>query len=245
MTLLKKVFLLIPVLLVLIIGIGSVSAESLIPEWIKNTALWYGQGIITEQEYLDSIKYLIKNKILFLEQEEKEQVIDSTITSENVIVTKPRINQCSVLYQAYKNVGKIQFLSKYEHVNYIKTCVALYNDPIWKYQGDDRVDKLNERFVELNQKVIEERKKLSFAPHVKIISITDIGQGKYDVKFNTCAGDKKIDKAKILVKSSIEAVQIGSDKDIPENSCRTYVTQLHAKNPANIQASILEQVYAK
>ena len=243
MILLKKLFLLVPVLLVLVVGIGSVSAESLIPEWVKNTAMWYGQGIISEQEYLDSIKYLINNQIIFLDLEEKEDVIDPTISSENVIVTKPRINQCSVLYQAYKNVGKLQFLSKYEHINYVKTCVKLYNDPIWNYQGDDRVDKLNERFVELNQVVKEERKKLSFTPSVQIISKNDIGQGKYDVKFNACAGDERIDKAKILVKSDIEAVQIGSSKDILENSCRTYVTQLHAKNPANIQASIIEQVY--
>ena len=241
--LLNKTLLLIPVLLVIIVGVGSVYADSLIPEWVKNTALWYGQGIISEQEYLDSIKYLINNKIIFLEQAEKEAIIDPTIISEDVIVTKPRINQCSVLYQAYKNVGKLQFLSKYEHINYIQTCVKLYNDPVWNYQGDDRINKLNDRFVELNQKVVEERKKLSFVPSVQIISKNDIGQGKYDVKFNTCAGDKKILKAKILVKSDIEAVQIGSSKDIPENSCRTYVAQLHAKNPANIQASVLEQVY--
>ena len=140
---LKKLLLIIPVLLVLVFGLGSVSAESLIPEWIQNTALWYGQGTITDQEYIESIKYLIDNKIIFLDEEEKEDVIDPTIASENVIVTKPRINQCSVLYQAYKNVGQSQFLAKYDHVNFIETCVKLYKDSVWQYQGEDRVDKIN------------------------------------------------------------------------------------------------------
>ena len=238
----KQFLLAIPVLLVLGMGMSYVDAESLIPEWVQNTALWYGQGSISEQEYIDSIKFLIKNKIIFLDEEEKTGVLDPTISSEEVIMTKPRINQCSVLYQSYKNVGQTQFLAKYDHVTFINTCVKLYKDPIWTYQGEDRTDKLNQRFTELDQKINEEKPKLSTEPSVKIIAKTDIGQGMYNVKFNVCAGDERIDKAKVLVKSEIEAIQVGTDKDIPENVCRTYVSQLNAKNPANITITILEQV---
>lgn len=242
---LKKLFFAIPFLLFLAVGLVSVSADSLVPQWIQNTALWYGQGNISEQEFLDSIAYLINNNILFLDKQEKTEVLDPTIVSDDVIVTKPRINQCSVLYQAYKNVGKVQFISKYEHVTFINTCVKLYQDPVWKYQGDDRIEKLNEKFIQLDQKIKEEKPKLSYEPSVMITSKTDIGQGKFDVKFNICAGDDRIDKAKVLVKSQIEAIQVGSNKDIPENSCRNYVTQIYANNAANIQIYILEQVYAE
>ena len=41
------------------------------------------------------------------------------------------------------------------------------------------------------------------------------------------------------------AIQVGTNKDIPENVCRTYVSQLNANNPANITITILEQVYEK
>ena len=242
---LKKLFFAIPLLLFLAVGLVSVSADSLVPQWIQNTALWYGQGNISEQEFLDSIAYLINNNILFLDKQEKTDVLDPTIVSDDVIVTKPRINQCSVLYQAYKNVGKVQFISKYEHVTFINTCVKLYQDPVWKYQGDDRIEKLNEKFIQLDQKIKEEKPKLSYEPSVMITSKTDIGQGKFDVKFNICAGDDRIDKAKVLVKSQIEAIQVGSNKDIPENSCRNYVTQIYATSAANIQINLLEQVYAE
>ena len=242
---LKKLFFAIPLLLFLTVGLVSVSADSLVPQWIKNTALWYGQGTISEQEFLDSIAYLINNKILFIDEKEKSKVMDPTIVSEDVTVTKPRINQCSVLYQAYKNVGKVQFLSKYEHVTFINTCVKLYQDPVWKYQGEDRIEKLNEKFIQLDQKTKEEKPKLSYEPNVTITSKTDIGQGKFNVKFNICAGDERIDKAKVLVKSQTEAIQVGSNKDIPENSCRNYVTQIYANNAANIQIIFLEQVYAE
>ena len=241
----NKLVFLIPVFLLLFVGVSLTYAESIIPNWVKNTALWYGQGIISDQEYLESIKYLINNKILFLNEQEKNIVLDPTITATGVTVTKPRVNQCSVLYQSYKNIGNAQFISKYSHVNFINTCVKLYQDPIWKYQGDDRIEKLYEKFLEFDSKAKIGKPKLSFEPSVNILSTTDIGQGKFDVKFNICAGDQKLDKAKVLVQSKIESVQVGSNKDIPENVCRTYVTQIHANNIANIQIVILEHVIGK
>ncbi|MDH3618057.1 MAG: hypothetical protein OEM89_04970 [Nitrosopumilus sp.] len=51
-----------------------------------------------------------------------------------------------------------------------------------------------------------------------------------------------IDKAKVLIKSEIESVQYGTTKDIPENVCRSYTTQIHAKHAANIQIDILEDI---
>ncbi|MDH3313673.1 MAG: plastocyanin [Nitrosopumilus sp.] len=188
---------------------------------------------------------MFDNKILFLNEKEKTDVFDPVILFDNVDESKPRINQCSVLYQAYKNVGKQQFVSKYKHVTFINTCVLLYQDPIWKYQGDDRIEKLSEKFTLLDKKIREEKPKLSYEPSVSITSKTDIGQGKFLVKFIVRAGDKSIDKAKVLVQSKIEAIQVGSNKQIPANSCRNYETQIHANNVANIQMSILEQVYTK
>jgi hypothetical protein len=47
------------------------NAES-VPEWIKNNALWYGQGIISETEFLNAIKFLIENDIIVLESKDTE-----------------------------------------------------------------------------------------------------------------------------------------------------------------------------
>ncbi|MFY9301393.1 MAG: plastocyanin/azurin family copper-binding protein [Candidatus Nitrosotenuis sp.] len=47
-------------------AILSVDAQ-LIPDWIKNTAKWYGEGKISETEFLNAIKYLIDNNIIVLE----------------------------------------------------------------------------------------------------------------------------------------------------------------------------------
>ncbi|QUC64887.1 hypothetical protein NsoK4_00970 [Nitrosopumilus sp. K4] len=45
-----------------------------------------------------------------------------------------------------------------------------------------------------------------------------------------------------LVKSQIETIQVGSNKDVPANACRTYDTIIFAKNLDNIFVEILEDV---
>ena len=47
------------------------SAET-IPEWVKNNALWYGQGIVSESEFLTAIKFLIENDIIVIEMLTKQ-----------------------------------------------------------------------------------------------------------------------------------------------------------------------------
>ena len=57
----------------------------MIPEWVKNTALWYGEGAITEVEFLNAIKFLIENDILVIEQSETKKVTSESIRSEVII----------------------------------------------------------------------------------------------------------------------------------------------------------------
>ena len=73
------------VILYLIIGlstsqitISSSWAEPAIPSWIKNNAGWWADGMITEDEFLKGIEYLINNNII---------LIDSTIDEKAYIPT--------------------------------------------------------------------------------------------------------------------------------------------------------------
>ena len=61
------------VILYLIIGlstsqitISSSWAEPAIPSWIKNNAGWWASGMITEDEFLKGIEYLINNNIILI-----------------------------------------------------------------------------------------------------------------------------------------------------------------------------------
>jgi hypothetical protein len=41
-------------------------AANEIPDWVKNNALWWAEGKISEQEYLNSIQFLIEKKIILV-----------------------------------------------------------------------------------------------------------------------------------------------------------------------------------
>ena len=45
---------------------NQAAAES-VPEWVKNNALWYGQGDISETEFLNAIKFLIESGVIVIE----------------------------------------------------------------------------------------------------------------------------------------------------------------------------------
>jgi len=52
---------------VLLVSLSTNEATAQVPEWVKNNALWYGQGDISEAEFLNIIKFLIENKIITIE----------------------------------------------------------------------------------------------------------------------------------------------------------------------------------
>lgn len=80
----SKTFLLVIVGSILFVSVSTnlASAET-IPEWVKNNALWYGQGIVSESEFLTAIKFLIENDIIVIESNKIESIQDSRIVIPN------------------------------------------------------------------------------------------------------------------------------------------------------------------
>ncbi len=77
MNLTKSTFSLSVLALSLVFGsflFNDAAAES-VPEWVRNTALWYGEGAISETEFLNAIKFLIENQILVVDIEVVEEKV--------------------------------------------------------------------------------------------------------------------------------------------------------------------------
>lgn len=66
------------------LSVNFANAES-VPEWVKNTALWYGEGVVSEGEFLNMIKFLIENKVIVLDSvmEPIPQAMKAQITIPN------------------------------------------------------------------------------------------------------------------------------------------------------------------
>jgi len=78
------------VILYLIIGLSTLpitissswAEESVIPSWIKNNAGWWASGMITEDEFLKGIEYLINENIILIDTTIDEKAYIPTDTSD-------------------------------------------------------------------------------------------------------------------------------------------------------------------
>jgi plastocyanin len=85
-----KIIISICVVSFFILTFSEVQAQN-VPDWIKNTALWFGEGAITETEFLNAIKFLIENDIIVIESDTSEdlQPISKTM---NIIIPNGNAN---------------------------------------------------------------------------------------------------------------------------------------------------------
>jgi hypothetical protein len=91
----KKIAVILSISLIGIIGFSlTASAQSsAVPDWVKNTALWWAEGSITEADYLTSLEYLISNGIIDV------QVPFAQVTaSQNLLSEDERAQSFSVTF---------------------------------------------------------------------------------------------------------------------------------------------------
>ena len=65
-----------------VISLSTVDASS-IPDWVKNNALWWAEGSITEADYISSLQYLINQGILSIPIPITEVIAASTSLSDD------------------------------------------------------------------------------------------------------------------------------------------------------------------
>jgi len=71
---------------ILLVSVSASFADTQsVPEWVKNNALWYGQGIVSEDEFLNVVKFLIENDIIEIESTDTKssEILDASIIIPN------------------------------------------------------------------------------------------------------------------------------------------------------------------
>lgn len=71
--------------------IDDVKAES-VPDWVKNIAKWYGNNEISENEFLNAIKFLIDSGIIEIPETEENIMDDSSDTPKTAEIIMPNGN---------------------------------------------------------------------------------------------------------------------------------------------------------
>lgn len=82
------IFVILVSLLLLPILLSDSVQAALVPDWVKQTAKWYGDDVITEVEFLNAIIFLINNGIIVLDESPDEKIIkeDSNMPLRSEII---------------------------------------------------------------------------------------------------------------------------------------------------------------
>lgn len=60
-----------------IFSINNYVQAQMVPDWVKNTAKWYGDDQISEVEFLNAIKFLIENNVIVIDLG-PDQIVEPT-----------------------------------------------------------------------------------------------------------------------------------------------------------------------
>ena len=93
---------LLPLVILLVLTVGIIPAyaqNDSIPQWVKNTALWYGQGDLEDSEFINLIQYLIDKEIITVPNNDKMKVEQSEIKLEgDVIIAEGGVTDLSGVF---------------------------------------------------------------------------------------------------------------------------------------------------
>ena len=110
-----KPVIIIAIAVVFAIGIGlslNVSAEEgLIPSWIKNIALLFGQDQISDSEFIGALQYLVKEGIIIIPSEQDEKIDVSQLTVQELKEQSVSWNYKDILRNEEYYKGKIIYVT--------------------------------------------------------------------------------------------------------------------------------------
>jgi len=74
----------------------------------------------------------------------------------------------------------------------------------------------------------------------QILCSVNVGEDRYLIHFNACAGEKSIVSPSIILESEQDTVQFDSTKIIGENSCQGFESIIDTKSPQLVKITIVE-----
>ena len=91
------------------------TAYAEIPDWVKNTAGWWADDVITDGEFVNAIQHLIKSGLISVsaDSELTESVpVESTNTDSKLAALQAELEKCSEIVKAYKRIDCEKPLNK-------------------------------------------------------------------------------------------------------------------------------------
>src|SRR3989304_1905244 len=99
--------------------IENVSAqEEILPSWLKTTALWWGQNKISDQDFINTLQYLVENNVLTLESEIQSKPLATQKSLPEDLIVWPKIDRIEDFkVQGHKNTDLYHLQFKLIDIN--------------------------------------------------------------------------------------------------------------------------------
>jgi len=96
-------------------GVWAADSDVTIPDWVKSTAGWWAEGLVTDREFVDAIEYMVKNQII---SSPTISVIEGTESSEsqNRDVSVPDWIKNNAAWWAEGQIEDVDFASGIEYM---------------------------------------------------------------------------------------------------------------------------------
>jgi len=122
--------------------------QGTVPDWVKNSATWYGDGSVSQTEFIDAIKHLVDHKVIKLS--DADDITSHIAKSKHqVTITDLRFLQCVDLHDEYIKSSDAEFHDQYPHKPFLSICVNFYKDPVWESSYEDDLEALYKSFLKV------------------------------------------------------------------------------------------------
>jgi len=151
------------------------------------------------------------------------------LTNQSITETKAESSysktleiRCIHMYEKFKMMGEESLRKRYPAKTIMNSCVNMYNDPSWNFEGKEIVDK---------KYPSEMKNKLNS----NILSFIKIGPSKFLVKFQICSEPSH--KSKYLLVTTDQEQFLGTISRQTNEICSSFWSIMRVNNPEKIEFS--------
>jgi hypothetical protein len=128
------------------VPLERIISQGSVPDWVKNTATWYGDGAVSQTEFIEAMKHLIDNKVIKLSSAD-DVTAQMAKSKHKVSITDMRFLKCLDLHDAFLKMTDSEYHDVYPHIPFLNICIGFYKDPVWASSDFDNTQALYQSFL--------------------------------------------------------------------------------------------------
>lgn len=196
-----------------------------IPNWIKNTALWYGQGNIDDSEFFNLIQFLLDNKIIEISDNQdnsnNNNKFENIIIDKNKEIEQLKKEQKLIKEETTQTLNSNGYLviekNELECRDYFEDTIHLMNKFLFLqvlFDQDSNQPVKNTKFIELIKQYKNDFKLLHCEDYRYLLSLDSFQYYIEELRFKGVSIDKKFNDQNKIYRYENENTRNPNDNTI-------------------------------